>query len=137
MARESPGSPRFDVFVSYAHEDMTRVEPLVTTLRTEGFKVTWDRDIPAGANWHSYITGALDAASCVLPVWSVFSVVKDFVVSEARRANKRGVLVPVRVDEVEAPLGLDHIQWVDLAAWIAAGGGKIPDDLKTSILAML
>lgn len=63
------------------------------------------------------ITEALDAASAVVVIWSETSVTKDFVKDEADAGNRRGVLVPSRIDAVDPPLGFRQLQYADLVGW--------------------
>jgi serine/threonine-protein kinase len=59
-----------DVFVSYKAEDRPRVAPLVQALEANGLSVWWDTQIAAGSEWRSDIQNQLDAARCVIVVWS-------------------------------------------------------------------
>lgn len=106
-----------DIFVSYAREDDARIRPLVSALEQRGWSVFWDHRIPAGETWRSHIGGALDQARCVVVAWTTSSVASEFVVEEAARARRRGVLVPVRLEEVEPPLGFAEVNAADLSAW--------------------
>ena len=112
------------VFVSYAHEDVDRVRPLVNVLADQGFNVWWDKEIEPGTPFRSVIQEKLVSAACVVVVWTNQSVGKAFVHSEADLANKRGVLVPVLMDsECKIPVGFTEIQYVDLTGW--NGNAKI------------
>jgi TolB-like protein len=55
----------------------------------------------------------------VIVVWSRRSIGKagHFVRDEARRAQKRGVYLPVRLDGVDPPLGFGEIQALPLKGW--------------------
>jgi len=108
-----------DVFISYKREDEKRVAPLVSGLRKAGLSVWWDRDLPGGEAWRRKITEELEAARCVVVVWSSASVASEgeFVHEEAGRAKARGGLLPVRIDPVTAPLGFGQIQSLDLVGW--------------------
>lgn len=108
-----------DVFLSYKAEDRSRLVPLVTVLEAEGFSVWWDAHIGGGANWHEVIEQNLDSAKCVVVAWSRRSVGPDghFVRDEARRAQRRGVYVPVCIDAVDPPLGFGEIQALSLKGW--------------------
>ncbi|HYC63131.1 MAG TPA: toll/interleukin-1 receptor domain-containing protein [Reyranellaceae bacterium] len=128
---------KHDIFVSYAHQDRERVQVLVSALAAEGWSVFWDRTIPAGETWRSYIGAPLAAVPVVIVCWSKDSVASDWVEQEADAAAKRKVLVPVLIDHVEPPLGLRHVHMADLVAWMAAGGGKLPDALRTGVLRKL
>jgi len=108
-----------DVFVSYKAEDRARLRPLVAALEDEGFTVWWDTHIGGGAHWREDIQAHLDAAKCVIVVWSKRSVGPegDFVRDEASRARKRGAYLPVRLDPIDPPLGFGEVQAISLKGW--------------------
>ena len=108
-----------DVFVSYKAEDRARLRPLVAALEAEGFTVWWDTHIGGGTHWREDIQEHLDAAKCVIVVWSKRSVgiEGDFVRDEANRARKRGAYMPIRLDPVEPPLGFGEVQAISLKGW--------------------
>jgi TolB-like protein/Tfp pilus assembly protein PilF len=108
-----------DVFVSYKAEDRKRVKPLVDALQAEGFSVWWDEQIGGGAAWRSAIEAELNAAKCVIVIWSNRSVGPDgtFVQDEATRAQQRHVYVPVLIDKVHLPLGFGETQALPLTGW--------------------
>ena len=108
-----------EVFVSYKAEDRARVAPLVEALAAEGHSVWWDAHIGGGEEWRDEIAGHLEAAGCVIVVWSKRSVGKDghFVRDEATRALRRGTYLPIRIDKVEPPLGFGETQALPLLGW--------------------
>jgi serine/threonine-protein kinase len=108
-----------DVFVSYKAEDRRRVKPLVEALQGDGFSVWWDEQIGGGATWRHEIETELNAAKCVIVVWSNRSVGPDgtFVQDEATRAQQRHVYVPVLIDKVHLPLGFGETQALPLIGW--------------------
>jgi serine/threonine-protein kinase len=108
-----------DVFVSYKAEDRRRIRPLVEALRAEGYSVWWDEQIGGGATWRHEIETELNAAKCVIVVWSNRSVGPDgtFVQDEATRAQQRHVYVPVLIDKVHLPLGFGETQALPLTGW--------------------
>jgi peptidoglycan hydrolase-like protein with peptidoglycan-binding domain len=122
-----------EIFVSYSKDDAVRVQVLVAAIEREGWKVFWDQEILPGEDWESSIGVHLDAAPVVIAVWSKHSVKSRYVRSETNRANKRNVVVPVLIDAVEPPFGLEHIQAADLVGWLANGGGTLPARLKSSV----
>jgi hypothetical protein len=77
------------VFVSYAHEDRERVEPLVRFLAPR-FNVWWDRQIELGKFWRQTLMHQLDSAGCVIVVWTTQSVAHEFIWSEVERVKDRG-----------------------------------------------
>jgi len=106
-----------DIFISYAREDMKRVEPIVRELEKHGWSVFWDPEIPPGETWRGYIKKKLDESRCVLVAWSRLSVTSEWVIAEADEAKKRGILVPVLLDAVEPPFGFSHIHAANLSCW--------------------
>jgi hypothetical protein len=108
-----------DIFISYKREDEARVAPIIEGLRGAGLSVWWDRDISGGSSWRQSIHEQLEAARCVIVVWSETSVgpLGEFVQDEAGRAKARGVLIPVRIDHITEPLGFGEIQSLDLVDW--------------------
>jgi hypothetical protein len=94
------------VFISYAHDDRARVEPLVDQLARR-FNVWWDRNIELGDIWRRTLMDKLHAARCVVVVWSELDRVKD-----------RGVVVPVKLDRsADIPPPFDQMQHLDLTGW--------------------
>jgi len=108
-----------DVFVSYKAEDRRRVKQLVDALEAEGFSVWWDAQIGGGAAWRRKIETELNAAKCVLVVWSKLSAGPrgTFVQDEAARALERGVYLPVMINKVRLPIGFGEAQAFPLIGW--------------------
>ena len=108
-----------DVFISYKAEDRSRVEPLVDALEAEDLTVWWDARVSGGEAWRESIAEHLDAAKCVIVVWSKRSTGPEgrFVRDEATRAQKRGTYLPVRIDKVDPPLGFGEVQALPLNGW--------------------
>jgi len=106
-----------DIFFSYSREDESRIRNLVSVLETHGWSVFWDRRIPAGETWRSYIGSALENARCVVVGWSKHSVDSQWVAEEADEGKSRGVLIPILLDPVKPPPGFREIQAADISAW--------------------
>jgi hypothetical protein len=114
-----------DIFISYAREDLSRIQPLANALEGLGWTVFWDLSIPPGKPWRESIATALSSAHAVLVAWSKASVDSDWVIDEAEVGRKRRILFPVFLDEVEAPLGFRSLQAIDLIGW--DGGRSSPE----------
>ncbi len=84
-----------DVFISYGHNDLLRIEPVVTRLEAEGFKVFLDRKLALSSAWVREIDTHLEAAACVLVFWSKTSVKSSNVEAEAIKGFNRGVLASI------------------------------------------
>jgi TolB-like protein/Tfp pilus assembly protein PilF len=108
-----------DIFLSYKTEDRARVKPLVDAFIAEDLSVWWDLQVEGGAAWRETIERELEAAACVVVVWSVNSVGPGghFVHDEASRGQRRGVSLPVAIDAVEPPLGFGQQQVLALIGW--------------------
>lgn len=108
-----------DVFVSYKAEDRRRIKPLVEALHAEGLSIWWDEQIGGGAAWRHTIESELNAAKCVVVIWSKRSIGPEgaFVHDEATRAQQRHVYVPVLIDRVHLPLGFGETQALPLIGW--------------------
>jgi hypothetical protein len=127
------------VLVSYKREDEQRVALLVEALRAHGLEVWWDQHLPGGESWRENIASALEGAGCVVVVWTRNSVGPEggFVRDEAGRAKARGVLVPIRLDDVAPPLGFGELQAIDLRRWKGAAKDPFLLDLVAACRAKL
>lgn len=106
-----------DIFVSYAREDRAQAELLAAALEAHGWSVFWDRLIPSGQTWRSFVGKALSDARCVVVAWSSSSIESHWVHEEADDARQRGILVPVLFENVTPPLGFRSVQAADLTLW--------------------
>lgn len=127
------------LFISYKREDEARVGQLVRALERRGLPAWWDRGLAGGESWRQQIQGALDAAKCVVVVWTHESVGPggDFVRDEAAHAKRRGVLVPVILDNVALPLGFGELQAIDLTRWNGNPRDLFFQDLCAAVTAKL
>jgi hypothetical protein len=116
--RAGPGIAGIDVqrppriFISYSHADMGVVQLLVDRLRAGGATVNWDQDFIGGEDFDRAILDAIEAARCVIVVWSATSVVSPYVRDEARLAHKGSKLVTTYVagfDLARVPLGFGSL----------------------------
>ena len=106
-----------DIFISYAREDRLRVQPIATLLERRGWSVWWDPNLRYGDDFENTIEAALKAARCVIVVWSRTSIDSHWVKDEAEIGRQRRVLIPLRIDDVERPLGFGQLQTADLIEW--------------------
>ncbi|UCV21453.1 TIR domain-containing protein [Ferribacterium limneticum] len=106
-----------DIFISYSREDEARIMPLVSAFEAQGWSVFWDRRIPTGETWRTYIGSALRDARCIVVVWSKDSVESQWVAEEADDGRVRKILLPVMLDPVQPPRGFREIQAADISDW--------------------
>ncbi|TFH43780.1 MAG: toll/interleukin-1 receptor domain-containing protein [ANME-2 cluster archaeon] len=103
--------------LSYKKEDRPRAKIIVEALEQHGYSVWWDCIIPPGKTFAQVIKESLDAAKCVMVLWSRQSVSADWVNNEAAEGAKRRIIIPVLIDDVEIPFEFRRIQAARLVDW--------------------
>jgi len=106
-----------DVFISYASEDRDRARSVADALSARGWSVWWDRQIPLGKSFDEVIEQQIAAAKCVIVLWSAVSVAKEWVRNETAEGKRRGILLPVFLEPVDAPLQFRSLNGADLMDW--------------------
>jgi hypothetical protein len=127
-------------FISYKREDEGRVGRIAHALEQAGIEVWWDRGLPGGESWQQMIAEKLEAAGCVIVVWSLGSVATEgaYVRDEARHGLTRGALVPVIIDRIRGfPLGFGEVQAIDLIHWRGDARDPFFRDLVEAVRAKL
>jgi hypothetical protein len=99
-----------DIFISYSKDDRARVMQLVQYLEAQGLTIWWDQHLDIGTTFRATINQQLQRARLVLVVWSNSSISSRFVHDEADLAMRQGNLLPVRIDNVDPPLGYRQLQ---------------------------
>jgi hypothetical protein len=101
-----------DIFISYSKASRSLTENLAIELQAKGFSVWWDAGLVAGDSFSDVILEELEQARAAIVIWTNESVKSQWVRSEARRAQERRVLIPVRAEELntnDIPLPFDGI----------------------------
>ena len=125
-----------EIFLSYTSEDRERVIPLVEALESDGFSVWWDREIRPGPSFDREIEAAINEARCLVVVWSAHSVESEWVRSEVEEGVRKGILVPILIDDVLPPLAHRRRQSANLNGWAGERDGEY-EKLLTGVRATL
>jgi cellulose biosynthesis protein BcsQ len=114
------------VYLSYSAQDRQQGRAIQASLERAGCVVFAPTDATAeaqaGASLQQELTKALDRSDVVVVCWSTASISSQWVLAEAAEGLRRGVLVPVLLDDAPVPLGFRSIQAADLRR---DGGGGI------------
>jgi hypothetical protein len=105
-----------DVFISYRREDRPVAENIARALNAYDLEVVWDHDWDGGDAAVEARQRDLDKACAVVALWS--PAPPPLVIDDAARAQKRGALVSVALDDAQAPA--DFSQALRLRHWDGA-----------------
>ena len=106
-----------DVFVSYARSTEAEAQRIAEALRSLGYQVWRDDELPAHRAYGEVIEERLRQAKAVLVIWSAEAVKSEWVQSEADRARNDHKLVQLTLDGAPLPMPFDRIQCADLSGW--------------------
>lgn len=107
---------KYEVFISYSHEDVSIVLPIIKLVRSIRDDLVFHdvQDIRAGKPWEPQIVNALNQAEIVIVFWCSHSSKSDYVRKEYLKAieNNKDVL-PIILDKTELSLELSKYQAID------------------------
>ena len=106
-----------DVFISYARSTARSARLIAQALRSDGYSVWIDDDLPAHRDYSTVIEEHLRTAKAVLVLWSSDAVKSRWVPAEADVAHQVGTLVQLSLDEATPPLPFNRMQCEALAGW--------------------
>jgi len=121
------------LFLSYSHDDISRVRPLAAALEQEGHKVWWDSHLSGGQEFADAIEKALESAHAVIVCWTAKSVRSAWVRDEAGAGRDSGRLVPVTLDGCLPPLGFRQYHTIDLSRWNGQPESSALEPLRKTI----
>lgn len=127
-----------DVFISYASGDRPVAQALAAELQARGLSVWWDRSIPPGRQFDEVIEEALDAARCVVLLWSPAAAASSWVKTEGAEALRKGLLVPALIAaDVRIPLEFRRVQAADLSGWHAGEASPEFEQFHAAVVALV
>lgn len=106
-----------DVFISYARADADQARVIAEALRSLGYGVWRDDELPAHRAYADVIEERLRAAKAVVVLWSADAVKSQWVRAEAEVAREARTLVQISLDGAVPPLPFNQIQCARLAGW--------------------
>ncbi|HEX3677104.1 MAG TPA: TIR domain-containing protein [Sphingomicrobium sp.] len=106
-----------DVFLSYARADELEAARVAEGLRSGGYEVWRDDELPAHRAYAEVIEERLNSAKAVVVLWSVEAAKSQWVRAEADTARTAGTLVQATLDGHIPPLPFNQIQCAELGLW--------------------
>lgn len=106
-----------DVFISYARPSEAEAHRIAEQLRSNGFSVWRDDELPAHRAYSDVIEERLKSARAVVVLWSAESAKSHWVRAEADSAREAGTLVQASLDGALPPMPFNQIQCADLKNW--------------------
>ena len=106
-----------DVFLSYARADEVEAARVAGALRSDGYEVWRDDELPAHRAYAEVIEERLNSAKAVVVLWSTEAAKSQWVRAEADTARAAGTLVQASLDGHVPPLPFNQIQCAELGAW--------------------
>ncbi|MGQ0531088.1 MAG: toll/interleukin-1 receptor domain-containing protein [Caulobacteraceae bacterium] len=107
-----------DVFISYKREERESARRVADALNAHGFAVWWDAEILPGEQYRAVTLQILQSCRAAIVIWSPKSILSSWVLDEATRAMERGVLIPLKLEEIpNYPLGFGQLHTHDCTSW--------------------
>lgn len=99
-ATQVAGAGSAALFVSYAHRDLSRVDPIVSDISALGFSIWIDRnEMSSASGWAGQITRAIKGSRAVVLMASTLAYSSDQVVREMYLAmNAKKKIVPLELE---------------------------------------
>ena len=105
------------VFISYARSSEAQAGRVGEALRSAGYSVWRDDELPAHRSYAEVIEERLNSAKAVVVLWSAEAAKSQWVRAEADTARGAGTLVQASADGTMPPIPFNQIQCADLKGW--------------------
>src|SRR3982751_3873474 len=106
-----------EIFISYSRSDEDQAKSVADALRSSGYEVWRDDELPAHRAYADVIEERLKAAVAVVVLWSAEAAKSQWVRAEADAARSAGTLIQASVDGSIPPMPFNQIQCADLHGW--------------------
>ena len=106
-----------EIFISYARSEEPRAVRVAEVLRSAGYRVWRDDELPAHRAYVEVIEERLKSANAVVVLWSAEAAKSEWVRAEADTARHLGTLIQATIDGGIPPLPFNQIQCADLNGW--------------------
>jgi adenylate cyclase len=106
-----------EIFISYARSEEPRAVRVAEVLRSAGYHVWRDDELPAHRAYVDVIEERLKSANAVVVLWSAEAAKSQWVRAEADTARHLGTLIQATIDGGIPPLPFNQIQCADLNGW--------------------
>jgi hypothetical protein len=108
-----------DICIIYARQDGADAAAFLDNLFKERWSVWRDTRIVSG-DYRKEIKTQIIGASCVVPIWSIAAEHNAVIHDELLIAKQNGKpILPLRIHEVDAPMGYGSLQVDDATNWRA------------------
>ena len=108
---------KHQVFISYARSTEGDARRVADMLKSCGYVVWWDQDLPAHRAYGEVIEERLTEAKAVVVIWSADAIKSQWVRAEADAARHSGKLVQLSIDGAMPPMPFNQIQCPVFLDW--------------------
>jgi formylglycine-generating enzyme required for sulfatase activity len=114
-----------EIFISYKSERRKAAEHLAAILRCHGFTVWFDYSLIKGRDFGHQIDAQVREAKALVVLWCTKAVKSRWVAEEVDLAHELGILIPLKIEPCELPVGFRRQDYIDLSNW--DGAPRSPD----------
>jgi formylglycine-generating enzyme required for sulfatase activity len=109
-----------EIFISYKSERRKAAEHLAAVLQHYGYSVWFDYQLIKGSDFGQQIDRKIREAKAAVVLWCSLSVGSRWVAEEADLAHHLGILIPVKIEPCELPVGFRRQDYINLSSWDGA-----------------
>jgi formylglycine-generating enzyme required for sulfatase activity len=109
-----------EIFISYKSERRKAAEHLAAVLTHYGYSVWFDYQLIKGSDFGLQIDRKIHEAKALVVLWCSLSVGSRWVVEEVDLAHQLGILIPVKIEDCELPVGFRRQDYIDMSSWDGA-----------------